>query len=406
MVRSMNKLPENACAYPFKAAMLMHGTPATPCCRFHHRFLSNADQESVNAYSALFADIREHNLRNEWHPGCYKCKADEETKGSSMRTEADEFFSEFDHVPKLEYLEITVGRLCNLKCQTCGPEFSHNWDEDYIRFKKHSAEAVALIDKLQKNQELDFDEIDIDTLVNLRHIKVTGGEPFLHKKFMNFIVRLADAGLAPNIHMEIFTNCTWWPKKVEYDALMQFKQVTISASIDAYGKLNDIIRYPSKWDVVEATLDKWLDFKQQYPQKVNVNIACTISVMNVLYLFDFIVWARNVKRVNNVILQTVYEPNNLSITHWPNWFREKLLDAFRYQYNEIIINPNRVNKMKSLVENLCQTSSQNQDLSAQYIGELKHVWKLRGFSINDPCIRRLKTLIESDYSGKIEYIEY
>lgn len=402
----MTKLPANACAYPFKAAMLQHGVPATPCCRFHDRFLESVDKESVNVYDALFSGIRETMLRNEWHPGCYKCQADESTKGSSMRTEADEFFTDFDTEPQLEYLEITVGRLCNLTCQTCGPEFSHNWDEDYIRFNKNSEAAQQLIAKLRKNQELDFDAIDIDTLRNLKHMKVTGGEPFLHKKFMNFIVRLADAGLAPNIHMEIFTNCTWWPKKVEYDALMQFKQITISASIDAYGKLNEMIRYPSKWDNVEETLDRWLAFKDEYPDKVNVNIACTISVMNVLYLFDFVVWARNVKRVNNVILQTVYEPNNLSITHWPHWFKEKLLDAFRYQYNEIIINPNRVNKMKKLVEDLCNSPSSNEDKSASYLAELKHIWRIRGFNFNEPCIRRLKTLCEANYTDSINYIDY
>lgn len=402
----MTKLPSNACAYPFKAAMLQHGVPATPCCRFHDRFLKPADKESVNVYDALFADIRETMLRNEWHEGCYKCRADESTKGSSMRTEADEFFSDFDSTTRLEYLEITVGRLCNLTCQTCGPEFSHNWDDDYIRFNKNSEAARQLIEKLRKNQELDFDAIDTSTLKDLKHMKVTGGEPFLHKKFMNFVVRLAEAGLAPNIHIEIFTNCTWWPKKVEYDALMQFKQVTISASIDAYGKLNEMIRYPSKWDNVEETLDRWLAFKDEYPEKVNVNIACTISVMNVLYLFDFVVWARNVKRVNNVILQTVYEPNNLSITHWPNWFKEKLLDAFRYQYNEIVINPNRVNKMKKLVEDLCNSSAQNEDNSSKYLAELKHIWKIRGFNFNEPCIRRLKTLCESNYNGSINYIDY
>jgi molybdenum cofactor biosynthesis enzyme MoaA len=404
----MNKnLPENACVYPFKAAMLMHGTPPTPCCRFHDRFLSPADKESINTYDPLFSDIRDTMMRNEWHPGCYKCKADEETKGSSMRTEADQFFDDFSNEPRLEYLEITVGRLCNLKCQTCGPEYSHSWDEDFLKIHHNNFYSRDIVSKQQKEQELNLDAIDVDTLKDLKHIKVTGGEPFLHKKFMNFIVRLSNSGLAPNIHIEIFTNCTWWPKKVEYDALMQFKNITISASIDAYGKLNDMIRYPSNWENVETTLDKWLLFKEEYPDKVNVNIACTISIMNVLYLFEFIVWARNVKHVNNVILQTVYEPNNLSITHWPDWFKLKLLDAFRYQYNEIVINSNRVNKMKKLIEDLCSTDTKSDiDNSAKYLAELKHVWKIRGFTFNEPCIRRLKTLCESQYDTSIEYIPY
>ena len=36
-----------------------------------------------------------------------------------MRTEADQFFKDFDDTVRLEYLEITVGRLCNLACH-CG----------------------------------------------------------------------------------------------------------------------------------------------------------------------------------------------------------------------------------------------------------------------------------------------
>ena len=84
------------------------------------RFLDDADKENVDAFGATFAYIRETMMRNEWHPGCYKCKADEETKGSSMRTEADEFFDDFTDSVELQYLEITVGRLCNLKCMSCG----------------------------------------------------------------------------------------------------------------------------------------------------------------------------------------------------------------------------------------------------------------------------------------------
>ena len=85
----MSNLSCNACVYPFKGAMLQHGLPATPCCRFHDRFLDDSDKESINTFDVTFADIRETMMRNEWHPGCYKCKADEESKGSSMRTEAD-----------------------------------------------------------------------------------------------------------------------------------------------------------------------------------------------------------------------------------------------------------------------------------------------------------------------------
>ena len=61
--------------------------------------------------------------------------------------------------------------------------------------------------------------------------------------------------------MEIFTNCTWFPPKLEYDALLKFKQIDLSPSIDGVGTTNELLRYPSKWDKIEATLDKWIEFK-------------------------------------------------------------------------------------------------------------------------------------------------
>ena len=181
----MNKLPANACAYPFKAKMMMHGTPATPCCRFHDRFLSDADKNS----DTLFTDIKTSMMRNEWHPGCYKCKSDEEVTGNSMRTEADEFFNNFTDFEQLEYLEITVGRLCNLACIGCGLEFSHKWDEDSIALDLPN---LYKLEHYKKHQEMDIDGIDLDNFRHLKFLKVTGGEPFLHRQFLNLIIRLAD----------------------------------------------------------------------------------------------------------------------------------------------------------------------------------------------------------------------
>ena len=51
----MSKLPRNACVYPFKGAMLQHGLPATPCCRFHDRFLEQSDKESINTFESSSA---------------------------------------------------------------------------------------------------------------------------------------------------------------------------------------------------------------------------------------------------------------------------------------------------------------------------------------------------------------
>jgi sulfatase maturation enzyme AslB (radical SAM superfamily) len=370
----MSNLPSNACAYPFKAAMLQHGLPATPCCRFHHRFLSELDKDTVTP----FADIQETMLRNEWHPGCYKCKADEDAGKESMRTQADNFFSDFTDSAQLEYLEITVGRLCNLKCITCGPEFSHTWDDDTISL---GLESQDYINKLRQVQELDLDNLDLNKLTKLKNIKVTGGEPFLHRQFLRFVVNLAESGMASNVSIEIFTNCTWYPEKVEMDALLQFKQVRITTSLDGYGVVNDFVRYPSNWKRVEETLDKWIAVREQYggPESETfiITAAPTVSVLNACYMFEFMHWARVHKQIE-VVLQTVYEPNYLSITHWPDWFKSKLkytvdaqFEGFNNRYAKLI-------PAHELITKLCATPSSEIDKSSEYLHEINRVAKHRG----------------------------
>lgn len=372
----MATLPNNACAYPFKAKMMMHGTPATPCCRFHDRFLSDADKDPAT----LFADIRETMMRDEWHPGCFKCKADEDSKGSSMRTEADDFFKDFNDDVRLEYLEITVGRLCNLACISCGFEFSHTWDKD--------AEALNLpslykMEHFKKNAELDLDNIPPEELQHLKFMKVTGGEPFLHRQFLRLITRLADAGVAPNVEIEIFTNCTWYPKKVDEAALLQFKRVVISTSIDAWGELNDLIRYPSDWATIESTLDQWIAMRDANPDKVEVGIACTVNVLNAPSLYDFMLWARIEKRVP-VILQSVYEPHYLSILHWPDWFKRGLKYTIDQQWgiDTKRFPDERIRRAHTLLTKLAEPTGANHDNSAEYLAEMERLFSLRKQSLD------------------------
>lgn len=364
----MNKLPSNACVYPFKAEMLMHGQPATPCCRFHTRFLKGKG----------FNEIRETMMRNEWHPGCYKCKSDEEVKGSSMRTEADEFFDDFTDTVRLEYLEITVGRLCNLACLSCGADFSHTWDKDAIALGINSPEQI---EKLKEVQEYDLDNINLDDLKDVKFIKVTGGEPFLHKQFLNLVVRLADSGIAGQIDLEIFTNCTWFPAKLELDALMKFKRIQLSPSIDGVGSTNDLLRYPSKWDKVEATLDKWIEVKDA-TGRLKIATATTVSVINAPQLHEFIHWARVHKGIE-VILQTVYEPHYLSIEHWSNGFRRALDLIVDQQYMGFNKNSGKFKASHKLLKDLCSTvTNAHDDKTQEYITELKRILAHRGQDIN------------------------
>jgi molybdenum cofactor biosynthesis enzyme MoaA len=315
-------------------------------------------------------------MQNKWHPGCYKCKIDEANNGSSMRTEADQFFNDFDDTVRLEYLEITVGRLCNLACLSCGSEYSHNWDKDELALGISSQEKIT---KLKEVQEYDLDNINIDDLKHVKYIKVTGGEPFLHKQFLNIIVRLADHGIAEQIHLEIFTNCTWFPAKLEHDALLKFKQIDLSPSIDGVGTTNELLRYPSKWDKIEATLDKWIEFKDA-TGRLKIATATTLSVINAPQLHEFIHWARVHKGID-VMLQIVEEPHYMSIRHWPEWYKKTLDFMIESQYGGFNKNAGKFKSSYKMIKRLINTES-NIDNSEKYIAELNKVLKHRGQDIS------------------------
>ena len=417
----MARLPNNACAYPFKAIMLMHGQPATPCCRFHSRFIEDIDTkelalamggDAVGVNTDLikvmrgrigmdledfgvdtFKEIRETMMRNEWHSGCFKCRRDEETKGHSMRTEANAFFDDFTDSVQLQYVEITVGRKCNLKCMSCGPEYSDKWDEDALKFPELGVSQTD-IELMKKINEVDLDVLNPETFKDVKYIKVTGGEPFLHQQFLNFIVKLADSGVSSNIHMEIFTNCTWWPKKTDYDALATFRKITICPSIDGIGAVNDVLRFPSKWDKVEATLDKWIAMREENSwERIEIKTATTINVINAPYMYEFMLWARQVKKIG-VTLQTVYEPNYLSILHWPDWYKEKLVYTINSQFTEHFANDKHTQKLKKLLINLCKPTG-GEDNSFEYTNTIKKLLRHRQI-LDLNTIRKFKDLVELD----------
>ena len=377
----MANLPSNACAYPFKAAMLANGTPATPCCKFHDRYLSEDDNKYV------FKDIRETMLKNEWHKGCWKCKADEDSGHASMRTEADEFFNDFTDSIQLEYLEITVGNLCNLACVGCGPEYSHTWDKDARAIKLVTNEVL---EHFSKNREYDLDSLSMDQLSHLKNMKVTGGEPFMHKQFLRFIKRLVDSGIAPNIDIEIFTNCTYWPAKMNLDYLLEFNNLRVTNSIDAVGGLNDILRHPSKFPDIETVLKKWAELGTKY-DKVEVFVACTVGALNAPVLIDLMKWARFDIGVQ-IMLQTIHEPDWLSIAHQTDTYKNNLRTMVEEQYKDCHW---KLKKAYTLLISLCKTNNA-EDNSEIYLDQMNTLFDLRNNNAEE-YIHGYKKLLNERY---------
>ena len=111
----------------------------------------------IHNFDDAFADVRETMMRGEWHPVATNVKQMRNQKVTRCVQKQMNLLTDFTDSVRLEYLEITVGRHCNLRCLSCGPEFSTKWDKDAIKFQLGN--SAYDIEQLKKIEELDLDSV-------------------------------------------------------------------------------------------------------------------------------------------------------------------------------------------------------------------------------------------------------
>lgn len=232
------------------------------CCKFDdsHKFSANSynfNQFKTTPYYKNVSKI----LETGWHPGCQKCKDDEEIYNiESLRQYS---LRELSGKDQLEYMEINLSNDCNLNCRMCGPRYSSTWEKFLHEHQQlDSYYNKELFEIHHKNIDVSklFENVDLS---NLKVIKYLGGEPFVTKQILDLFKFLDSKNLMGQIEFQANTNCTLFPKKhVEY--LKKFKNIIMSLSVDAVGNLNDYIRNGSQWNHVDKIIDMWIEFSQQH----------------------------------------------------------------------------------------------------------------------------------------------
>tara|TARA_B100000959_G_scaffold267901_1_gene311946 strand:- start:3345 stop:5186 length:1842 start_codon:yes stop_codon:yes gene_type:complete len=286
------------CSLPWLHIQLKPNGQAKPCCRFNV-YHSDYDRSIIETYNIknntlgeimrneFWSQIRADMENNKKVSGCHKCYNEEKSSGRSMRTEENRKWNNNDQSAlaknhnnlSFQYLELTTGRYCNSNCRSCSSNLSTGWEkEDKILhglyYDRGNDSGLPAMLKLDFNPQ-EFENVSI--------IKMTGGEPMISPEFIPFLDNVIKSNNSKNIVLEIYTNCTWYPKEKIISRLKHFKVLNLFLSIDAYGSLNDYVRGPFKWDVVEKNMHKWLDLTK-YHENFIINLKPTISLYNILHL--------------------------------------------------------------------------------------------------------------------------
>lgn len=278
--------------------------------------------------SKSYRDIRKQFIDGERPETCQRCFREEDAGVRSPRIGYNEKWWREDiqvaeEIPlDIRYVDIRLGNLCNLKCRMCNPWSSSMWVKDW--------NSIVDTAELAPNDPLSDEDLDwmgklgewpdrkqtgvnfVEIAHTIEEIYLTGGEPTLALSQYALFDYCIENELASGIKLKYNTNLTNVPQKM-LDYWKHFKSVQLNASIDAVGERDRYIRYPSTWEKIEENFDKL----NALPN-VNIQVHCTVQVLNVCALSELFDWIRSKDIADDQIyLNILNHPECLNIRSLP-----------------------------------------------------------------------------------------
>lgn len=293
----------------------------------------------VDYNDSIYVEARDNILNNKKLTQCTKCYDSEEKNIISLRQktilddiiEMDRVEILFDQIEKHNqgldiqplWYDLRISNNCNLSCIMCGPQYSSTW-----------AKKLGI-----EHKHLSFDP-DIKISPNTYKIQLAGGEPFMIKKFSNFLEKINNL----NCEIIVNTNATIINQTL-LDQLKRFKNTTIVISVDGYGELNEKIRTGTIWSTVVKNIKIF--------QKENFNLLVNTCVQkdNINHLYELGVWLEGIG-IDDWMLSRLFNPVELKWENQDNIDIENLKQTLKLksiQRNNISISflENAINSQKN-----------------------------------------------------------
>ena len=254
--------------------------------------------------SKSYKKIRREMMRGERPSHCFYCFQQEDQGVRSMRLQLiDRYKDDIEGMlksvsedgsidnPQISYIDMALGNKCNLKCRMCSPWASFiigkDWEKMGQKFDKDSVKK-AFEDKWFADPKTL--RLIKEALPQTQTLFMTGGEPMLVQEQAKILEMIIKEGHADHILLRYNSNQTALPKKI-IKLWPFFKAVVFNCSVEAYGELNDYIRYPSKWQKQEENI-YFLDKLSSQSKNLEVYIHTTLQAYNVSRIPELLLWLR------------------------------------------------------------------------------------------------------------------
>lgn len=254
---------------------------------------------------------------------CYECENKELRGLPSRRTSHYGMFSD-DNDYYIEFLDINVGNLCNLKCRMCNPACSSKWLKDRQALLDSGLNKLSSFSS-QKVQDNITDKVllFINKQTKLRYVILKGGEPFMHPRFYE----LLDAIPQPEkVTLQIITNGTHVLTERDRQILRRFKHLNFFFSIEADGSMYSYIRGGDT-----ADFDRVYQNFNEYSKFDNIHEHKWLFTANIYGVFSFDSLQSSIHHWVD-FGQMVRDPAFLNPLILPDYIKNELIDETPYEH--------------------------------------------------------------------------
>lgn len=306
------------------------------CCRGqfavdeHGQEITSDTHTPVQAFdSSYFKNIRQSLLQGIQHSNCESCWTLERQGVESMRQtelKKSHFSNPYSAQETLEYIDVSFGNICNLKCRTCGPVDSttwikESWDLDSNKVIPLKDYARSITKTTCTDSEFYKSLVD-HSATNIKGLSFYGGEPTIMPQTWQMVETLSSSDRAKDIFLYFNTNLTSW-KESNVQLLDKFQHVTFGMSIDGIGSRFEYMRHPAKWNVVRENLSNMVAWRNANSSQRDLYIIHTVSAYNILYINEVIDLAKELN-VNIYINGCFFDNDLFAIQHIPKDLRQRI----------------------------------------------------------------------------------
>jgi MoaA/NifB/PqqE/SkfB family radical SAM enzyme len=283
------------CILPWIHVNASVGGKYRPCCNAEVSF--NIDDSNISLTDAFKSSdmnkIRQSMISGDKHLSCKVCYDREDKGGLSFRhTYTEDKFKQFvneEAHPVIKYLDMRFDSSCNLACRMCDPSSSNQLSDTILWYKENQKDMPNHWKTFKNHKPKDTTEISkkrkdyvLELLPTIEVFKITGGEPFISKDFLDVLDVAISEGYSKNITLLITTNGTKFVDAV-LKRLLHFKGLDLNVSVDGINEVYNYIRFPFKWEKWCERFEEFLTFADSNQLYKNLNFRVRTSTVVTAY---------------------------------------------------------------------------------------------------------------------------